>query len=59
MKRFAVACLWLVGCAAKPPAPVTPPPAAGSAADHAAVFVSAELKGYLGPCGCSEAMRVR
>lgn len=50
--------LWLsmalAACAARPPGPAEAP-AAG--ADHVALFVSAELKGYLGPCGCSENMR--
>ncbi len=29
----------------------------GSPVRHARLFVTAELKGYLGPCGCSENMR--
>jgi predicted CXXCH cytochrome family protein len=55
VKRFLpFAALALAACAAKPPVP-TEAPAAQSG--HLSLFVSAELKGYLGPCGCSENMR--
>jgi hypothetical protein len=46
--------LFLTACAAKPPVPSEAPAAQPR---HATLFVSAELKGYLGPCGCSENMR--
>lgn len=35
---------------------VRPAPATGPAS-QATLFISSELKGYLGPCGCSESMR--
>ena len=55
MKRWALlALLALTACAAKPPVPTEAPVAQSG---HLSLFVSAELKGYLGPCGCSENMR--
>lgn len=53
------ALLGLAACSsAKPVAPPqAPAPPRGQAAAGATLFVSSELLGYLGPCGCSEAMR--
>lgn len=53
MRWFAVAGVALAAC---PTAQVKPEPVAAGAPD-ATIVVSAELRGYLGPCGCSENMR--
>ena len=45
--------MLLVACASRetrPPPPPEPPA-------HVTLFISTEVKGYLAPCGCSEAMR--
>lgn len=51
----------LSGCSRKEPRPTDAPsqgaPAARADAPGAILFVSADLRGYLGPCGCSENMR--
>lgn len=45
--------MLLVACASRETRP--PPPPAPPA--HVTLFISTEVKGYLAPCGCSEAMR--
>lgn len=72
MRRVLVAALLgasLAGCMRKESAPPAAAPEAGTAASAAAskapdttapgaiLFVSADTRGYLGPCGCSENMR--
>ncbi|AGC47555.1 hypothetical protein MYSTI_06282 [Myxococcus stipitatus DSM 14675] len=51
----------LGGCMRKEPAPQASTPEAGTSAptqtSGAILFVSADTRGYLGPCGCSENMR--
>ena len=59
----------LAGCARKDPPPrpadaeasaaptAKPPAAAQSQGEGAVLFISADTRGYLGPCGCSENMR--
>ncbi|MFP2929676.1 hypothetical protein ACLESO_31655 [Pyxidicoccus sp. 3LG] len=56
----------LAGCMRKDPAPQPPQAEAGTSASPspvnpdapgAVLFVSADTRGYLGPCGCSENMR--
>lgn len=57
---FAAATLFACTPATRAPQAALDAPGAAQArggAERATVFVSAELKGYLGPCGCSEAMR--
>ncbi|WP_338864271.1 cytochrome c family protein [Myxococcus stipitatus] len=54
--------LWVLGgCMRKEPAPQVSSPEAGTPASAqgsgATLFVSADTRGYLGPCGCSENMR--
>ena len=52
-------CAALAGCSrteARPTGPPSPPPPA-SGAPGAILFFSADLHGYLGPCGCSDNMR--
>ena len=48
LAAFCFVCAW--GCTSKDVRP-------SSAPSHAKLFVTAEVKGYLGPCGCSENMR--
>lgn len=58
MRAALLGLLLALGCARavpSPPAPPAPPAAARSAA--ATLMVSADLRGYLAPCGCSENMR--
>ena len=66
LRRVLVAALLgasLAGCMRKDPAPAAPEAgtapaeAAASTAPGAVLFVSADTRGYLGPCGCSENMR--
>jgi len=52
----------LAGCSRKEARPPEPPPATKPAAEAttapgAILFFSADVRGYLGPCGCSENMR--
>ncbi|MBL8951120.1 MAG: cytochrome C [Myxococcaceae bacterium] len=54
MRRSWVAALVLVACQTTPVAKPEPKPAG---APDATLVISAELRGYLGPCGCSENMR--
>jgi hypothetical protein len=55
VRRFGwLAALWLASCSAKPGVPSEAPAAQSK---QVSIFLSAELKGYLGPCGCSENMR--
>ena len=42
----------VVGCARPAPPPAQPPPA-----PRVALFLGGDVRGQLGPCGCSEAMR--
>ncbi len=51
MRLLVVAALWGVSCARKelPKAPAAPA--------QAVIIASADMRGYLGPCGCSENMR--
>ncbi len=44
----------MVACASRDTRPVPPPAAQPS---QVTLFISTEVKGYLAPCGCSEAMR--
>ena len=50
MRAFVCLLLLSLGCTTKEVRPAAP-------VLHAKLFVTAELKGYLGPCGCSENMR--
>lgn len=43
----------VLGACARPP----PPPAQPAAAPRVALLLSGDMRGQLGPCGCSEAMR--
>ena len=52
--RAAWVVLVLSACASKPAVPTAAPAAQPK---HVTVFLASELKGYLGPCGCSENMR--
>ena len=66
LRRVLVAALLgasLAGCMRKDPAPAAPEAgtapseAVASTTPGAILFVSADTRGYLGPCGCSENMR--
>jgi hypothetical protein len=46
----------LLACV-RPPAPVAAPAPAHGAEQRLAIFASADMRGQLTPCGCSEAMR--
>lgn len=58
MRRGLLGLLVALGCARGVPSPAAPPPApAGPKSPIATLLVSADLRGYLAPCGCSENMR--
>ena len=58
LRSVLIAATLLVGCTRGPPEGAPAAPAGGSpAATRLAVFVAADVRGQIAPCGCSEAMR--
>ena len=56
LRLVALGCKRCPGCRAAPPAPAAPARRRGPLG-RASLLFSADTRGYLGPCGCSENMR--